>query len=91
MTEREQQVLAAMRSTHWAGRPAWLARVLNRDGPCDWCPVGTPRQGEKCASVPPSSRRAVAAVLAALVRAGLVVKMYPGTRMMVYVEKGSVR
>jgi len=78
-------VLAAMRKLHAGLRPAEIARVLNFDGPCEWAPVGPPRKGEKCASVPVNTRRAVDAILKRLLRDGKITKLDPGTRWTCYV------
>lgn len=89
MSDEEGQVLAAFaRYPGLAGRgPTCLARLLNLDAPCPWCPVGPPKPGTQCATVPRSSRTAVERVLRALVRAGRVEKLYHNTRMMMYVVR----
>lgn len=83
LTDRERDVLASLTpSTTSMGRASAVARVLNLNRPCQWCPVGPPRDGEVCASVPRASREAVERVLVKLERKGLVVRRWPGTRMM---------
>lgn len=84
MTAREQAVTAAVRGG--ATRPAVIARHLNLKSPCPWCPVGPPKPGERCASVPRSSREAVRRVLLRLASRGLLVQPHPGTRLSDYVE-----
>lgn len=71
MTDRERAVLRALRSWPCA-TPAAACRLLNLRRPCAWCPVGPPREGEKCATVPRASRERVARVLRRLVRSGRV-------------------
>lgn len=71
---REQQALAVV--SRWPSGvygPTHLARLLNLDGPCAWCPVLPPKEGERVAVVPAASRAAARAVLGRLVRKGLLV------------------
>lgn len=81
LTSREEQVLAVLRDPLNRGvvnGGAHLARLLNLDAACDWCPVGPPKPGERCASVPPTSRQRCKRVLMALRAKGLVVRRYMG-------------
>lgn len=86
---RERDALAAIARWPACRGGAQLARFLNlrksggrwRRVRCAWCPVGPPRPGEQCASVPRRSREVAARVLRALASKGLLVHLHPGTRL----------
>jgi hypothetical protein len=83
MTDRAAAVLAVVIQMGIV-RPAVVARVLNLDAPCDWCPVGPPKPGEQCATVPRTSADRVRRVLLGLKRAGKVGRLRMGSRMLGY-------
>lgn len=69
----EEQVLAVFAANPSVPfTPAVMARWLNLEAPCPWCPVGEPRKGEVCASVPVHSRELVARLLKSLLNQGKV-------------------
>lgn len=88
MTDREAAVLAAVRRFRVGHGPAVIARVLNLDGPCDWCPVGKKGQRSKVAIVPRSSADAVRRELARLVAAGRLVADRTASRYPIYLLPG---
>lgn len=54
-SKREMEVIAAMTKYPFAMTASVLARVMSFDGPCPWCPVLPPKEGEQCAVVPRTS------------------------------------
>lgn len=82
MTDRELDVLSVFNRTGWRERglsgAAEVCRLLNLDSPCDWCPVGSPKDGERCATVPADSRERVRRVLYSLLRKRLLVRRWCG-------------
>lgn len=73
--EMDMEVLEILRDPKWQKVPMWpsvMCRALNSVRPRSWCPVGPPKPGERCATVPASSRRTVDVVLDRLFRHGLV-------------------
>ncbi len=72
---RDEQCLTAIARFGGPVTATRLARLLNLHGPCDWCPVGKPATGERCATVPRASAARCARVIARLVAAGVLVDL----------------
>jgi hypothetical protein len=50
---------------------AQVCRILNIDGPCEWCRILPPKPGERCAVIPKGSLRKVKVILKRLYQSGV--------------------